>query len=222
MQENPSRTLPVIVGFTLCLLVIGVIAFFAFYAITDGNTTSLRLCDENSMFTWLVRSSRHFDAAQIAMLQFRETNDTTFKELTTERLLYAHNDAGGAQYLSYSKNIKEQAGRLMDLYKDFQTHFETDVRIGEELEQLEMNKIAEVEQLLDQQQDVRQRLGVIANEIARINEELLETSGERLEKFNGKVMERMFDLLVKVILATAVSVVVVIAVCVVVVRKVNR
>ena len=80
MQENTSRTIPVIIGFFLCLMMMVAITTIAFHLLKRNMEVAMELQNTNDMHVSLVQSFRQFDAAQIAMLRFRETNDQQFAQ----------------------------------------------------------------------------------------------------------------------------------------------
>jgi len=182
MRKKLLRTIPPILGFTLQFLVFGWIVFTPFFKLQrEMDTHMQQLRDDQDIHAVLTQSLRQFDAAQIAMLQFRETNKHKFTEEALQCLVNACEGLEEVHDRSQGTFTKHYSGELLEEYKNFQTQYETDVRIGEELETHGNEKTAEVEQLRVQQREVRQKLDSMTGYAAISGEAVLEYSKGGLE-----------------------------------------
>jgi hypothetical protein len=182
MRRKLLRTIQLILGFTLQFLVFGWIVFTPFFKLQREMDTHLQqLRNDQDIHTVLTQSLRQFDAAQIAMLRFRETNERKFTKEATQCLVNACKGMAEVHDRAQGTFTKHYSGELLEEYKDFQTHYETEVRIGEELEQLGTEKHEEAEQLRVQQREVRQKLDSMTGYAAISGEAVLEYSKGGLE-----------------------------------------
>ena len=182
MHKKLLRTIPPIIGFTLQLVVFGWIVFAPFFTVQREMITHLqRLRDDQDIHVVLTQSLRQFDAAQIAMLRFRETNNRKFTGEATQCLVDACEGMAEVHDRAQGTFTKHYAGELLEKYKDFQTHYATNVRIDEELEQIGVEKQEEAEQLWVQQREVRQKLDEMADYAAISGETMLKYSKSGLE-----------------------------------------
>jgi len=138
MQNTPSRTIPVIIGFFLCLTLMCVISLTGYHAVHQTTSMTIEQSRNADATVRAVQVLRQFDAALIAALCYRETNAKQYADEVMMQVKITMEEA--AQLDSYLVR-PEGRGRLRDLmmmYEEFAQCSAQDWEIGVKIKELEV------------------------------------------------------------------------------------
>jgi len=222
MQTNPSRTIPVVVGFTLYLLLMGVIFLAGFVPILWMYMDTI-INTQLSTTAAFIRSgqvSQQFDRAQIAALRFRETNEQKFAQEGATRI--ARTIAEAEEFLRFDNHPDSKFWliKLIEPYRRFEAFFLEEVKIGEEIKRTEAaERLAELYAL---QQEIRQQQDAIAEEARALSNKMQMTLKERQSVDHEMINAGIKRLSTVWCVCCFVAVILGIIICFVVVVLVNR
>ena len=198
------------------------ITFIAFHSHNRNWEATAELEFANRIHVSLVQSLRQFDAAQIAMLRFRETNDQKFAQEAIERLKMASEETMRLRNYMRSQDVADQTRALVDMFLGFAKCCMMEIDVGEALKRIETENREETDALRREQQGVRQELDKIVDDIVKMSEALLDVISKRQEETKRYMDALTHMTLMTLTAASIVAVVGVIVIGFVVVQRVNR
>lgn len=119
MNEKSSRTVPVVVGFGVCLFLILVVGAVAYFGNSMHRQMLSRINEQNEARAQTALSLREFGAARLAMAGFRETDDPDFEKIIIEHIDRSQKLLGDAKSRLIAAEQYERADRLMKSYDAF-------------------------------------------------------------------------------------------------------
>ena len=212
MQSKPSQTTPIFIGFGLCLLAVCAVTVIAWQAIE----ASFVKVDQTSDYDALVRveqSLRHFTAARVAMLRFRETRDLKFDNQAKKCLDEAFKSADGVFLIPGNHRM------LMELYKQFEELYHKDIEIGQQIDRMSPGP---EDTLPDLRRAVQEEQNTLAAEIEMVVDDLSHIMYKYVADFEEVTRMRLQFMRMLLLVSSTVATLVVIASCFVVVRMVSR
>ncbi|MCL2710399.1 MAG: hypothetical protein FWE95_05925 [Planctomycetaceae bacterium] len=182
MQDKPSRTTPVIAGFALCLLLMCVIAFTAFYAVQVIERMTHEQSQAAESVVLFGQVSQQFNAAQIAVLKFRETNERALEEPVALNIQVATEAAHEFSIRLHNPETKKLLMEQMESHQHFEAFFRKEVMLQEEITRAEMQQRQSREVVLSS-------LGKIEALLQKIDADLPEFSPSPAFAIVGEVRE---------------------------------
>jgi len=221
MQDKSSRTKPVIIGFSLCLLLICAVAFAAHFSIHAMRLEFARSSDEVGTLIQTPRILRQFDEAQIAALRFRETNEIKFADTVHLHLREAEECMNEVQRHTYIDTNRRIVRVLFDQFQIFAELFRGDFAISELIKQM-TESTDDWKILQEERQNLRAEQDKIAEEIKKMGEELWMFQNDFYEQSQQEAAMLFNYTMVLLLISTFVAIVVGIGTCFVVVRMIGR
>ena len=221
MQDKSSRTKPVIVGFSLCLLLICAVAFAAHFSIQATRLEFARSSDEVAALMQTASAMRQFDEAQIAALRFRETNEKRFVETVHLHIHEAEECMNEVQWNTYIDTNLRIISDLFDQFQIFAVLFKEDFAVSEQIKQM-TESTDDWKILQEERQNLRAEQDKIAEEIKKMGEELWMFQNDFYEQSQQEAAMLFNYTMVLLLISTFVAIVVGIGTCFVVVRMIGR
>jgi exonuclease VII large subunit len=180
--------------------------------------------DNYKAFAPLEQSFRHFNAAQIAALNYQLTDDEQYAKHVADHLKRAIMEGQEIRHFSMPDVCRELVSTLTRLYDQFEDAHIDDVKIGERIKKvmLDSPEEQELEKLLAMRQEVRAMQTKLADEVRERNEQLSELQAKLLHESERDLMVYAAQSSWLITICTVVAVILVIAVGFIVVQKVNR
>jgi len=226
MQHKSSQATAVSAGFVLCLFLICVVSGTAYYA--------LEMCERERHYTQQISENqvlcgqtfRQFDAAQIAALHFRETNDPEFVKAINQLLNEAMECLETMYTQSISAENRARGMMLMDLFMAFRQVCEHDADICKQIELIKKKEEPEREKELtamyDAQRQIRAKQDEIAAEVNKSGMELREVLEKILHEITFEADAASAQLRTILVTTSILSVILGLVICFVVVSLVRR
>ena len=200
MQNKSSLATPMVlcslwlfIAFILVLTLI--LACFSWYAIKTQENMANELNQQQEFFRLFEQSCRHFDAMQIATLQYRETKDSKFEEQFQSILAEAIGYSLEAAELVVRPETRKLIAELLDQHHQFEAFFRIDAQIGRELERMEAES-PDMALLQEKQRAIRQEQEVVADKIKGFSADILAIQSDRLavQKEDARMTTRRLNM----------------------------
>jgi len=133
MQNQPSRTMPVITGFALCIFLMLTISFVAFYVNHVNRSILNELQSTNDLRYGIERLRLDLADVQIAVLRYRETSDPTIAEEVAARCTAIRKDIMATEQLTYRVEEKKKMVNIIEYLDKYAQDFPEEVKISERL-----------------------------------------------------------------------------------------
>ena len=133
MPANPSRTIPVIIGFFLCLFLMCVISLTAFWMLRQTSQMVFEQSRNTNVMVGMGQVLRQFDTALIAALQYRETNEKQYADEVMGQIRKTVEETAELEMSVYTPESNNQLRKLRDMCEQFARCFAEDWETGEKI-----------------------------------------------------------------------------------------